>query len=81
MIDVWQNPEPMPPEELRSARRTLHWTQEQMGFALGLTQDHVRRWASGIYKVHPCAAKLIRLYLAHPEVRPRFVPKRQLRNC
>lgn len=70
------------PEEFRLARRKLNWTQEQLGEALSLTVDHIRRWANGQYKVHICATKLIELWLAHPEIRPALpARKRQLRNC
>lgn len=70
--------------ELKDARRALGWTQEQIGEALGVNGDQMRKWSGGVHRVHPSAAKLIRFYLEFPQCRPTLTIHRQrggLKNC
>lgn len=71
----------MNPTALRMARHVLGWTQLQLAAACGVSYDVVRHWSSGKHRVHPCAKRLLEIWLAHPEVRPQVGErKRALRN-
>jgi transcriptional regulator with XRE-family HTH domain len=38
---------------IRAVRRELHWTQDRLGAALGVTGDAVSQWEKGQGPVHP----------------------------
>ena len=70
---------PLP--ELRALRASLGWTQQQLALALGVREEVLRKWTSGQHRIHPCAQRLLELWLAHPEIRPQVGElKRALRN-
>jgi DNA-binding transcriptional regulator YiaG len=58
----------MRPDELQRARAHLGLTQAQLADRLGVTLSAVSRWEQGQRRVPELAARLLRLFVAHPNL-------------
>lgn len=60
----------MEPEELRRALVQLDLTQAEAARALGVGLRTVQGWVAGEHEIPGPAARLVRLWLRHPGLRP-----------
>jgi len=65
----------MTPRQLRTTLKRLGLTQVAAGHALGVAPRTVRHWVGGDRRIPEPVARLLRVWLAHPEAIPK--PRRR----